>query len=146
LGARTPIFPDATPGSKEPSGRREVALRIFVVDDDADLRHFVEAWIASRTGHEVHTFASGAEAVEALALADYSPAVILTDLDMPGPPGEELARAAARLQDPPRIVLMSGDPKRLERARNLAHQTLHKPFEIEELMSALIATAELRNC
>jgi DNA-binding response OmpR family regulator len=116
----------------------ERTLTIFVVDDDPYLRHFVEAWIASRTRLEVRAFENGWAAIQALAV--YAPTHVLSDLDMPGTSGEEVARAAAALQDPPRIVLMSGDFDRLDRARPLADQTLVKPFDIDELMASLVLT------
>ena len=53
--------------------------------------------------------------------------------------GEEVARAAALLPRPPRIVLMSGDRDRLERARGLAQATLEKPFSFKGLLSIIEA-------
>ena len=117
---------------------------IFVVDDDASLRGFVKRWIAARSGLEVLTFGDGAEAIEAMAQA--APSLVFSDLDMPGVCGEEVARAAARLPHPPRVVLMSGDSARLERARTLAEATLEKPFSVTALMSILEANDGLRCC
>ena len=110
-------------------------MKIFVVDDDASLRGFVKRWLASRTRHEVWTFEDGAAAVE--ALTRQTPALVLSDLDMPDVCGEEVARAAARLPRPPRVVLMSGDRARLDKARGLAQAILEKPFSITDLMSIL---------
>ena len=67
----------------------------------------------------------------------YSPSLVISDLDMPGLSGEEVAEAAARLPRPPRIVLMSGDHDRLERASSLAQATLEKPFSFKSLLSIL---------
>jgi two-component system nitrogen regulation response regulator GlnG len=111
-------------------------MKIFIVDDDPSLRHFVEALLASDPQHEVRTFETGAAAVAALAQPP-PPGLVLSDLDMPGVAGEDVARAAARLPDPPRIVLMSGDPDRLRDARALAEAVLHKPFAITELMALI---------
>ena len=119
-------------------------MRIFVVDDDASLRGFVKRWLAARTPHDVRVFESGEEAVQALAAL--SPNLVLTDLGMPGVSGEEVARAAARLPNRPRIVLMSGDPVRLEHARDLAEATLAKPFSITDLMSVLGAAPDFAGC
>ena len=118
-------------------------MTIFVVDDDATLRGFVKRWLAAHS-LEVRTFEDGAEAVE--AMAHVTPCVVLSDLDMPGLSGEDVARAAARLPHPPRIVLMSGDSSRLERARGLAAATLQKPFSVTDLMSILEAAPGLRAC
>lgn len=119
-------------------------MRIFVVDDDPSLRGFIRRWLAAHTRHEVHTFESGEDAV--LALETLRPNLVLTDLGMPGLSGEDVALAAARLAQPPRIVLMSGDPVRLEHARELAQATLEKPFSITELLSALGATPDFAGC
>jgi two-component system nitrogen regulation response regulator GlnG len=110
-------------------------MKIFVVDDDPSLQRFVERWLTSLTEHEVSFFDNGAAAVE--ALARQSPCILVSDLDMPGVSGEEVAAAAARLPNPPRIVLMSGDHDRLERARPLAQATLEKPFALTELLAML---------
>jgi CheY-like chemotaxis protein len=119
-------------------------MRIFVVDDDAHLRGFIRRWLAAHTRFDVQIFPCGEEAVQ--ALAHESPHLLLTDLDMPGLPGEEVARAAARLPRRPRIVLMSGDSVRLERARSLAEATLEKPFSITDLMSVLGAAPDPAGC
>ena len=110
-------------------------MRIFVVDDDPSLRLFVKRWLAQLAGYEVFVFDNGTAAVE--ALARYSPSLVLSDLEMPGLCGEEVAEAAALLPLPPRIVLMSGDHDRLKRARSLAQATLQKPFSFKALLSIL---------
>jgi CheY-like chemotaxis protein len=119
-------------------------MKIFVVDDDPSLRRFIQRWLAAHTRHEVHTFESGEEAV--LALETLSPNLVLSDLGMPGLSGEDVALAAARLPQPPRVVLMSGDPVRLGHARELAQATLEKPFSISELLSVLGATPDFAGC
>lgn len=119
-------------------------MRIFVVDDDPSLRGFIKRWLAAYSRLDVRTFEDGAAAVE--AMAQNPPTLLLSDLDMPGLCGEELARAAARLPRPPRVVLMSGDLWRLERAKDLAEATLEKPFSVRDLMSILEASPRLQGC
>ncbi len=110
-------------------------MRIFVVDDDPSLRLFVKRWLAQLAGHEVLVFDNGTAAVE--ALARYAPSLVLSDLEMPGLCGEDVAEAAALLPCPPRIVLMSGDHDRLKRASSLAQATLEKPFSFKSLLETL---------
>ncbi|HVQ31759.1 MAG TPA: response regulator [Vicinamibacteria bacterium] len=119
-------------------------MRIYVVDDDPSLRGFIKRWLAAYRTLEVRTFEDGAAAVEAMEQAP--PTLLLSDLDMPGLCGEDVARAAARLPRPPRVVLMSGDLWRLERARPLAEATLEKPFSVTELMSILEAPSGRQGC
>jgi DNA-binding response OmpR family regulator len=114
-------------------------MTIFVVDDDPSLRRFVKRWLAAHNVSDVRTFEDGAEAVEAMNRE--APCLVLSDLDMPGVPGEEVARAAAALDEPPRIVLMSGDSYRLEQARSLAQATLEKPFSVTDLMAIVTAAS-----
>jgi DNA-binding response OmpR family regulator len=109
-------------------------MNVFVVEDDPDTRRFVAWLLASRTRHEVFSFPN-AEAALA-ELRHLAPSVLLTDLGLPGLSGEDLAWAASHLAVPPRIVLMSADPKRLEAARSLSRSLLKKPFSIDELLLA----------
>lgn len=115
-------------------------MKIFVVDDDASLLGFMRRWLASLEGHEVCIFENGASAVE--ALKTQTPCLLVSDLEMPGMSGEEVALAAALLPRPPRIVLMSGDRERLKRAQDLAEATLDKPFSFKDLLSVI----ETRAC
>jgi two-component system nitrogen regulation response regulator GlnG len=119
-------------------------MRIFIVDDDATLRGFVKRWLTSLDRYELWIFDNGVSAIE--ALADQSPCVLLSDLDMPGASGEDVAQAAARLPRPPHIVLMSGDHDRLQKARGLAQATLEKPFSFRELLSIIEPAAGFAGC
>lgn len=112
-------------------------MRIFVVEDDPSLRTFIQRWLAQLTRQEVMAFSTGTAAVEALHV--YEPSLLVSDLEMPGLSGEEVAEAAALLSRPPRIVLMSGDHDRLKRAGSLAQATLEKPFTFRELRSSVPA-------
>jgi FixJ family two-component response regulator len=107
-------------------------MRVFVVEDDAATRRFVTWLLTMRTRHEVSAFASAEEALD--ELRRLCPGVLLTDLCLPGLSGEALALAVARLPVPPRVVLMSGDTSRLEKARPICHGFLVKPFSISDLL------------
>lgn len=104
-----------------------------MVEHDPDLRAFLEAVIG--VGHSVRTFACGSGALA--ELRDSPPDLLLSDLDLCGASGEDLARAAAELSCPPRIVLMSVDHTRLERSGLLAQVRLPKPFAVFQLVDAL---------
>lgn len=110
-------------------------VTVFLVDDDADNRGFLKRLLSGQPGYEVWAFATGTEAIE--AMVTHRPDAVVTDLDMPGEPGEVVARTAARMSRRPRVVLMSGDARRLERARPLADHAFLKPFSIRDLISAL---------
>jgi CheY-like chemotaxis protein len=120
------------------------ARAVFLIDDDATLRSFIRRWLSARTGLEVRTFGDGAEAVAAMATG--SPGLVLSDLELPGLSGEDVARAARRLPHPPRVILMSGNTARLELARDLAEATLAKPFSVTDLLSILEGPRGSRDC
>ena len=107
-------------------------MNVFVVEDCAGTRRFLTALLTSMTRHQVFSFPTAEDALE--QFHRLPPSVLLTDLDLPGLSGEGLARVASRLPAPPRVVLMSGDVRRLEAARGLASSLLRKPFSIEELL------------
>jgi DNA-binding response OmpR family regulator len=106
-------------------------MKILIVEDETSLREFLESLFLS-CRHDVRAFASGSSAAE--VIESWQPDLLICDLGLPDVPGETLAQAAARLPRPARIVLMSGDKQRLERARPLAAGVLCKPFRVEHVM------------
>jgi len=104
---------------------------IFVVDDDPGILRAIERYL--RVYVPVETFASAGAALDRLRAA--RPDVLLSDLDLAGCRGEDVAMAARALHPVPRIILMSGCPDRLEYARPLADAILLKPFELPALLA-----------
>lgn len=109
-------------------------MRIFVVEDDAELLGFIVLLFLSDR-RDVVALRDGQEASQMLAVTP--PDVLVCDLGLPGLAGEEVARAAASLPHRPRIVLMSGELDRLERGGHLADALLPKPFTIRQLREAV---------
>jgi CheY-like chemotaxis protein len=111
--------------------------RIFVVDDDEDVREFLADALVS-LGHRVETLARAEAALAALARG--APDLILVDFAMPGMNGAELAREVrVRFPDLP-IVFVTGfaETDQLEGALGPGAPVLRKPFGIDEL-SAMVA-------
>jgi DNA-binding NtrC family response regulator len=106
---------------------------LILVEDCEDVRGFLESALGAH--FEVRAFASVAAAIDALGEA--TPQFVLSDLDVEHANGEELARAAVRLAIRPRVILMSGDWQRLERAAAQADAILRKPFSLLELWTAV---------
>ncbi len=106
---------------------------MLVVDDERDIREAV-AEVLKDEGYEVLDAHDGAEALEQLRA--HHPSVILLDLMMPGMNGWEFCAARARepeISSIPVIVIsalgrVSGIP---------AAAFLHKPFELEALVSTV---------
>jgi DNA-binding response OmpR family regulator len=109
-------------------------MKIVLVEDEPELAKFLELFLKAHR-HQVWTFGDGAKARQ--VLAEIAPDLLLCDLGVPGCDGETIASAAALLQRPPRIVLMSGQPARLIGMSDLAAFLLPKPFAISELRRAL---------
>ena len=124
------MFIDMLSMGKPPNG--EAKTVIWVVDRDPDLLQFLEACLVRSLGSEVRALRSGSAAIAAFARAH--PDVLLCELDLPGASGEDVAGAAGGLPRPPRIVLMSDDADRLQRARYRADRLLPKPFPLRELV------------
>ena len=69
--------------------------KILVVDDEPVMRDSLAAWLRE-DGYDVHTAASGEEALEMAKKNDY--AVLFADLKMPGIDGIETMREMRNLQ------------------------------------------------
>ena len=108
---------------------------VYVVEDDPGVRALLERVLG--TFYVLRTFDSGREALNALQAVP--PDVLLTDLQIGDLAGEDLAWAAGNLEKPPRVVVMSGDRRRLLQAARWAEATVPKPFAIPALIGAIEA-------
>jgi CheY-like chemotaxis protein len=115
-------------------GAREARM-VYVVEDDPGVRALLETVLG--TLYTLRTFESGQDALEALRSAP--PDVLVTDLQVGDFAGEDLAWAAGNLENPPRVVVMSGDRRRLLRAAQWAQAAVPKPFTIPALIGAIEA-------
>jgi CheY-like chemotaxis protein len=105
--------------------------RVLVVDDEHDLRHFLELLMRS-AGYDVDVAADGQEALDRIAAR--TPDLMLLDLMMPVMDGwAVLERLAGRR--PPAVVVLSAaaDPDRALRAGAAACVT--KPFSVQALLA-----------
>jgi DNA-binding NtrC family response regulator len=106
---------------------------VYVVEDDEGVRALLERVLG--TFYALRTFETGREALNALQALP--PDVLLTDLQIGDFAGEDLAWAAGNLEAPPRVVVMSGDRRRLLQAARWAQATVPKPFAIPALIGAI---------
>ena len=128
---RSPL-PAADPAVGDRPRRRSV----LVVDDDQQLLTLAVRSLRAH-GHDVRGAASGREALLALYGGGPVPALLVTDVDMPGMTGIELAARVAADRPGVAIVLMTGNPTVAEMARQrpeLVRDVLAKPFTIERLV------------
>jgi CheY-like chemotaxis protein len=118
--------PDTAPGL--PSG-----LRILIVDDVPDVAE-VLASIVSMAGGNVVSTSDPASALGMIADPTASWSVLVTDLDMPGQTGADLARAAARRDPPLPVLLVTALPERATRDSHLFAGVLSKPVDAGRLI------------
>jgi two-component system cell cycle response regulator CpdR len=114
--------------------------RILLADDDAGARDFARRAL-EMDGHTVTALPDGNEAFEKLkATPDYD--ILVSDVNMPGLDGIELAEKALEVAPGIKLVLMSGFADVLERAGKLkSHgaRLLAKPVPIEKLRAEVRA-------
>ena len=109
------------------------AIRVFIVDDHAIVRHGLTSYLSVAAGIDVvGEAADGAEAVAAIAdliSTGRAPDVALVDLVMPGLDGIGVAEALRGLPGSPRVVILSsfGEVEHLRSALRAAeHQRLRQ--------------------
>ena len=142
------VDPESVPDATKPEpagaiGERPAGppARIFVVDDDEEVRRFLGE-ILHEMGHEVSAF-DGAESALS-ALGDDPPDLALLDFAMPGMNGAQLACAMRRQQPELPVVFVTGyaESEQIESALGTGVSVLRKPFGIEELAALVTATLE----
>jgi len=84
--------------------------RIALAEDDPGVRQ-ATLLILEDLGYEVEAYPSGPDFLEALAKDDRPVELLLTDFDMPGLNGYELARQLRALRPDAKVLLTSGSPE-----------------------------------
>jgi len=108
---------------------------ILVVDDDPDLRQFLQLMLTSM-GFEVTTAANGQEALE--VMEGHCPDLILLDMKMPVMNGWEFCCALeGRAARPPIVVLTAAPDPAARAAEAHADGWLGKPFEYADLVATV---------
>lgn len=112
--------------------------RILLVDDDPAALDLVGRGL-SADGHEVVSFSDGQDALQEITGAPARFDLMLTDMEMPGLDGLELARRAAAAAPQIRILLMSGftgpDQAAVDALPIVGF--VSKPLSLEQIRSAV---------
>jgi two-component system, chemotaxis family, chemotaxis protein CheY len=112
---------------------------VLVVDDDALIRDMVSD-ILQYEGLSVETASNGHEALEVFYRTH--PAVVLLDMRMPVMDGWGFARELRRRGEDTHLVVMTAAHDARRWANEVdAHGCLPKPFEIDDLLSAVLDPA-----
>jgi sigma-B regulation protein RsbU (phosphoserine phosphatase) len=119
--------------------------RIMVVDDDPAMLRAVERILAPV--HEVHSFASGQEAVEAVRGVEFNVAIV--DVRMPGMDGFEVTRAIKAECPKMEVVLVTGsvtdlDDKLVRSVKERAGFFITKPFSRAVITSIVDRSLEIQ--
>ncbi len=132
---RFPIADDAPDVDAAPASEPDqIDARILIVDDEEMVRTVLARLLKLR-GYRTTQVGSAAAALGLLASGETFDAVI-TDLGMPEMNGRDFALAAARVDGPPPIVLLSGDTEPGTPDATIA-AILAKPFQIDQVDQTL---------
>ncbi len=133
--AAAPELP--VPPASAPPARAPTALVVCVVDDEAPLRNQM-ARVLGSAGMTVRTFSS-AEAL--LDAGDHACDVLVTDVNLPGKSGVQLAEQAVARRPGLHVVLVSGftaDPSATAGLLSQGVRFVAKPFEPAALVAAVL--------
>jgi CheY-like chemotaxis protein len=112
---------------------------VLVVDDEPVVRAYV-ARALTLAGMEVAVAPDGRRALRLIADGAVQPSVVVTDIEMPGMTGIELAARLLAMRPDLRIVMMTGDPERADAARrhpSIVDEVLLKPVRPADLVAAV---------
>lgn len=110
------------------------SLRILVVEDNVDSQYLVCEMLRA-FGHEADGVAHPDDALALLARQRYD--VLFTDVSLPGMSGVDLAQRAIGDDPSLRVIFASGYGDTLLRHLAFPYLSLQKPYEIDQLQSAL---------
>ncbi len=109
------------------------AMKVAIVDDEADMRQSISQWLAL-SGFETETYASAEEALKTIG-ADY-PGVVVTDIRMPGMDGMAFLKRLMSLDNGLPVIMITGHgdvPMAVEAMRVGAYDFLEKPFNPDRM-------------
>jgi CheY-like chemotaxis protein len=107
-----------------------VARIVLVVDDDPFVLETMNTLLEG-VGFEVRTASNGDAALAALA-SDERIEILISDIQMPGMNGYELAEKAETMRDGLRVILLSGREK-----DGHGFDLIEKPFSFADLTRAM---------
>ena len=110
--------------------------RVLLVDDDVLVLEVI-AYMLADLGCDTLTARSGTEALGAIA-NDQTIEILISDIDLPGLAGSELAERARAYRPELKVILLTGGP-----ADSRGFPLLHKPFAQSDLQRVMAETTGL---
>lgn len=120
-------------GQKRHRARRKTVL---VVEDDDALREVVAIFLDA-SSYAVRVASNGRDAIDIFQKHSNDIDLLLTDVEMPGMTGIELARHLVKISSHLKVLYMSGNTEVLIRGRD--ERLLRKPFGRSELIDRIRA-------
>ena len=140
---KTPVADSGTSPSAEKLSP-DSALNVLYLDDDSSVLLLVKR-LLERQGHKVTCFVDPREAISALQNAPDTFHLVVTDYNMPGMQGLEVAREIRRICPGMPVAVTSGfidEELRAGAARNGVCELVAKPFAIKELYAVVQRMAQ----
>ncbi|MGB3279160.1 MAG: sigma-54 dependent transcriptional regulator [Pseudorhodobacter sp.] len=109
------------------------AMKVAIVDDEADMRQSISQWLAL-SGFETETYASAEEALKGIG-PEY-PGVVVSDIRMPGMDGMAFLKRLMSLDGGLPVIMITGHgdvPMAVEAMRVGAYDFLEKPFNPDRM-------------
>lgn len=134
---RAPKVPPHGPFPVRAAGEVEHRMKILIVDDEDDLRHFFAGEIQS-AGYQVAQAANGVDAV--LQVLEQGADAMIMDIRMPKLDGIDALRILKRLAPALPIIMLTGQAGRGDMllTTQLGAQTcLLKPIQVDRLLETL---------
>lgn len=133
------MLDDAKAGAKVTQAVPAKNLRILVVEDETDSRHAL-CKLLETLDHRVQGVSGAEEAAEALRGASFD--LLITDVNLPGRSGIQLAEQARAQQPSIGIIIASGAVFSENLGLDPQAVSLLKPFNLEDLQTALNAATQ----
>ncbi|MGO4908958.1 sigma-54-dependent transcriptional regulator [Pseudorhodobacter sp. W20_MBD10_FR17] len=109
------------------------AMKVAIVDDEADMRQSISQWLAL-SGFETETYSCAEDALKVIG-ADY-PGVVVSDIRMPGMDGMAFLKRLMSLDSGLPVIMITGHgdvPMAVEAMRVGAYDFLEKPFNPDRM-------------
>ncbi|MFN3643402.1 MAG: sigma-54-dependent transcriptional regulator [Gemmobacter sp.] len=109
------------------------AMKVAIVDDEADMRQSISQWLAL-SGFDTETYASAEEALKGIGTE--FPGVVVSDIKMPGMDGMALLKRLMSVDSGLPVILITGHgdvPMAVEAMRIGAFDFLEKPFNPDRM-------------
>lgn len=124
------------------------AMKVAIVDDEADMRASISQWLAL-SGFDTETFPSAEDALK--AIGPEFPGVVISDIKMPGMDGMALLKRLMGMDSGLPVIMITGHgdvPMAVSALKKGAFHFIEKPFNDHDLVAlvenALAADSERR--